>query len=213
MGESTVSTSELVARLDALDADVSGGASTSAYADLQTTVNLNAVAIGLGLEDVTYDPERFPGIVHSPDAYDETVVVVFGNGTLFVDSGASVGVHEIIDDVTEQLVELGLLSEPTPSSEFSLTPTEVPVPPEYEETATRAETDAKNETADREGSAGDEAAAGAERCDSCGHELAGNENFCPDCGEEVRPSCPACGHELAGGENFCPECGTGLAAD
>ena len=79
MSELTVSAADLRDRLDELGVDANEGASTSAYTDLDTSVNLNAVAIGLGLEDVVYDPDRFPGIVYEPDAYEETVVVVFGN--------------------------------------------------------------------------------------------------------------------------------------
>lgn len=219
MGAVTVHPDEIVARLDALDVDVRDGASTSAYTDLGTSVNLNAVAIGMGLDDVVYDPEAFPGIVYEPEAYDGTVAVVFGNGTLFVDSAASVGVHDVVDEVTAQLAELGLVPEPTPGGEFSLTPTEVPVPPEYAEYGTEpAGGDPATDGTDQASvgaveSASEPAADATEACTECGHGLSGEENFCPECGAEVVPSCPSCGDELSGGENFCPECGTDLAAD
>jgi len=35
-----------------------------ASADLGTDLNLNAIAIGLGLENVEYEPEQFPGLVY-----------------------------------------------------------------------------------------------------------------------------------------------------
>ena len=187
--------------MESLGVAVEGGGSTSAYADLGASVNLNAVAIGTGLENVVYEPERFPGVVYEPEAYDSTVAVVFGNGTLFVDSAGSAGVDEIVDDITAQLAELGLIPDPSTGREFSLTPTEIPVPAAYAD-ATGSDAD------DGTGSAGD-----TDTCAECGHGLSGGENYCPECGAAVAPSCPSCGHDLAGGENFCPECGTDIAAD
>jgi len=208
MEATTVATDELLGRLDALDVDRADGATTSAYADLDSMLNLNAIAIGLGLESVAYEPDRFPGLVYRPGEYEQTVVVVFGNGTLFVDSGAPVGVDEIVDDVTDRLVDLGLLDEPSPTASFSLSPTEVPVPPEYGDVAgDDAEVEADADVAtDSDGDA-------AETCDNCGHALTGEESFCPECGEEIRSSCPECGFELSGSERFCPECGTAVASD
>lgn len=34
--------------------------------DLGRALSLNAIAIGLGLEDVEYEPEQFPGLVYRP---------------------------------------------------------------------------------------------------------------------------------------------------
>lgn len=215
MGDPALPPEWIVGRLEQLGIEIDNGASTSAYADLGTPVNLNAVAIGIGLDDVKYDPDTFPGVVYEPEAYDGTVAVVFGNGTLFVDSAASLDVDEIIDEITAQLAELGLISEPTDGGDVSLTPSEVPVPADF---AGHSGTLGDAETDDTElGSGGD---AGSEStdddtgaCAECGHDLSGDERFCPECGTEVASGCPSCGHDLAGGENFCPECGTDLAAD
>jgi len=35
-----------------------------ASADLHSVLNLNAIAIGLGLENIEYEPEQFPGLVY-----------------------------------------------------------------------------------------------------------------------------------------------------
>ena len=35
-----------------------------ASADLKTDLNLNAIALGLGLENIEYEPEQFPGLVY-----------------------------------------------------------------------------------------------------------------------------------------------------
>ena len=39
-----------------------------ASADLKTDLNLNAVALGLGLENIEYEPEQFPGLVYQDQA-------------------------------------------------------------------------------------------------------------------------------------------------
>ena len=195
--------------MESLGVAVEGGGSTSAYADLGASVNLNAVAIGIGLENVVYEPERFPGVVYEPEAYDSTVAVVFGNGTLFVDSAGSAGVDEIVDDITAQLAELGLIPDPSTGREFSLTPTEIPVPAAYADATGSDADDGTDAAADGVDASNDD----TDTCAECGHGLSGGENYCPECGTAVAPSCPSCGHDLAGGENFCPECGTDIAAD
>ena len=47
--------------------------------DLGATLNLNVIAIGLGLEDVEYEPEQFPGLVYRLDNPD-VVILLFGSG-------------------------------------------------------------------------------------------------------------------------------------
>ena len=209
MGDVTVPREEVVEAVESLGVAVESGGSTSAYADLGASVNLNAVAIGTGLENVVYEPERFPGVVYEPEAYDSTVAVVFGNGTLFVDSAGSAGVDEIVDDITAQLAELGLIPDPSTGREFSLTPTEIPVPAAYADATGSDADDDTDAAADGVDASNDD----TDTCAECGHGLSGEENYCPECGAAVAPSCPSCGHDLAGGENFCPECGTDIAAD
>ncbi len=47
--------------------------------DLKTELNLNAIAISLGLENVEYEPEQFPGLVYR--IYEPKVVMLlFGSG-------------------------------------------------------------------------------------------------------------------------------------
>ncbi|MDF9745028.1 TATA-box-binding protein [Natrinema salsiterrestre] len=52
-------------------------------ADLGHSVNLNALAIGLGLEAVEYEPEQFPGLVYRPPEFP-TVLLLFANGKVVV---------------------------------------------------------------------------------------------------------------------------------
>ena len=212
MGGKTVSPDELLERIEALDVETGDGATTKAYVDLGQRLNLNAIAIGLDLDRVVYEPERFPGLVYLSEAYEATSVVVFENGTVFANVGASANVHEIVDDTVDQLEDLGLVDGADPASGMTTTPTAIPVPTEYEETGDSANRDAEDEsrTDNEDGSAGVDS---DPICTGCGYELTGEENYCPDCGEEVRPDCPECEHELTGTENYCPECGTALAAD
>jgi len=57
-----------------------------ASADLGTVLNLNAIAIGLGLENIEYEPEQFPGLVYRLDL-PKVVVLLFGSGKLVVTGG------------------------------------------------------------------------------------------------------------------------------
>ncbi len=78
-------------------------------ADLGTTLNLNALAIGLGLEDVEYEPEQFPGLVYRIDE-PSVVVLMFGSGKIVI-TGAKQVEHarEAINVVTDEIDSLGLL--------------------------------------------------------------------------------------------------------
>ena len=57
-----------------------------ASADLGSVLNLNAIAIGLGLENIEYEPEQFPGLVYRLDV-PKVVVLLFGSGKLVVTGG------------------------------------------------------------------------------------------------------------------------------
>ena len=52
-----------------------------ASSDLGQEINLNAIAISLGLERVEYEPEQFPGLVYRLDD-PKVVVLLFGSGKL-----------------------------------------------------------------------------------------------------------------------------------
>ena len=78
-------------------------------ADLGHLLNLNAIAIGLGLEHVEYEPEQFPGLVYRMD--EPTVVVLFfGSGKLVVTGGKVLDdAIQAVEKVHNQLATLGLL--------------------------------------------------------------------------------------------------------
>ncbi|ELY83650.1 TATA-box-binding protein [Natrinema altunense] len=57
--------------------------------DLEESVNLSALAIGLGLEKTEYEPEQFPGLVYRPTDY-ESVLLVFGSGKTVITGAKSI---------------------------------------------------------------------------------------------------------------------------
>jgi transcription initiation factor TFIID TATA-box-binding protein len=80
-----------------------------ASADLHTILNLNAIAIGLGLENIEYEPEQFPGLVYRIDE-PKVVVLIFSSGKLVVTGGKSPEDCERgVEVVRKQLDNMGLL--------------------------------------------------------------------------------------------------------
>ena len=80
-----------------------------ASSDLGSNINLNSIAIGVGLEKVEYEPEQFPGLVYRLDS-PKVVVLLFGSGKL-VCTGARKpeDVETAIDKITRELRAAGLL--------------------------------------------------------------------------------------------------------
>lgn len=80
-----------------------------ASADLGHDLNLNAIAIGLGLENIEYEPEQFPGLVYRLDD-PEVVVLLFGSGKLVVTGGEKPeDADRAVDTIVNQLKDLDLL--------------------------------------------------------------------------------------------------------
>jgi transcription initiation factor TFIID TATA-box-binding protein len=78
-------------------------------ADLGHSLNLNAIAIGLGLENIEYEPEQFPGLVYRLD--DPSVVaLLFGSGKLVITGGKQPeDAERAVEVIVERLTDLGLL--------------------------------------------------------------------------------------------------------
>ena len=77
--------------------------------DLDHTLNLNAIAIGLGLENIEYEPEQFPGLVYRLDDPD-VVALLFGSGKLVITGGRQLDdAEEALLKIEDQLNDLGLL--------------------------------------------------------------------------------------------------------
>jgi transcription initiation factor TFIID TATA-box-binding protein len=80
-----------------------------ASADLKTDLNLNAVALGLGLENIEYEPEQFPGLVYRIKQ-PKVVVLIFSSGKLVITGGKSPEeCEEGAEIVRRQLENMGLL--------------------------------------------------------------------------------------------------------
>ncbi|MBO8178983.1 MAG: TATA-box-binding protein [Archaeoglobus sp.] len=80
-----------------------------ASADLGVDLNLNAIAIGLGLENIEYEPEQFPGLVYRLDN-PRVVVLIFGSGKMVVTGGKSPDdARRAVERISEELRTLGLM--------------------------------------------------------------------------------------------------------
>jgi len=78
-------------------------------ADLGHSLNLNALAIGLGLEDVEYEPEQFPGLVYRMDD-PEVVILLFGSGKVVITGGKTVDdASAAVERIVDRIDDLGLL--------------------------------------------------------------------------------------------------------
>jgi transcription initiation factor TFIID TATA-box-binding protein len=80
-----------------------------ASSDLESQINLNAIAVTLGLDRVEYEPEQFPGLVCRIDV-PKVVVLLFGSGKL-VCTGARkpADVEVAVKKITKELQGAGLL--------------------------------------------------------------------------------------------------------
>ena len=72
--------------------------------DLGHKVNLNSIAISLGLEKVEYEPEQFPGLVYRMGV-PKVVLLLFGSGKV-VCTGARKpqDVEDAVDKITAELL-------------------------------------------------------------------------------------------------------------
>lgn len=80
-----------------------------ASVDLDHRLNLNAIAIGLGLEHIEYEPEQFPGLVYRLDE-PSVVALLFGSGKAVITGGQHPKeIDQATDTVVTRLDDLGLL--------------------------------------------------------------------------------------------------------
>ncbi|TRZ88857.1 MAG: TATA-box-binding protein [Methanosarcinales archaeon] len=82
-----------------------------ASADLGGALNLNAVALGFGMENIEYEPEQFPGLVYRMND-PKVVILLFGSGKLVITGGKSpMDCKNALIKVKELLINLSLLTQ------------------------------------------------------------------------------------------------------
>jgi len=75
--------------------------------DFETEVQLEALAIHLGLENVEYEPEQFPGIIYRPVDI-ETVMLIFNSGKAIISGTISENVaQQSSDHLGNEIQRLG----------------------------------------------------------------------------------------------------------
>jgi transcription initiation factor TFIID TATA-box-binding protein len=71
--------------------------------ELDQVQNLNALAIGLGLEYTEYEPEQFPGLVFRPDDHP-VVILIFSSGKVVITGAKDItGAEEAFQSLKEDL--------------------------------------------------------------------------------------------------------------
>ena len=80
-----------------------------ASADLHSVLNLNSIALGVGMENVEYEPEQFPGLVYRLSE-PKVVILIFGSGKLVITGGRVLeDAANAVDQIVKQLKSLSLM--------------------------------------------------------------------------------------------------------
>ena len=80
-----------------------------AISDLGSELNLNEVAMGLGLENIEYEPEQFPGLVYRIKE-PKVAMLLFGSGKIVCTGARQVSdVSVAVDKLSAELSSLDLL--------------------------------------------------------------------------------------------------------
>lgn len=147
---------------------------TAGFTHTGLTLNLNAVAIGLGIESVQYQPDTFPGLVYTLDD-PELTVVVFGSGVLATVNAPQAEVAVAAFETVEDRIDTFGLGGDWTDDDAVVPADGIPIPePDWTETvtdSTRTDHPLQEET---DGT-----------CSACGDSLTGGENYCPACGAPV----------------------------
>jgi len=110
---------------------------TIAYLDLIDDVSLNALMLGLGLEEVQYEPEEFPAIVYTlndnkttPTQVDYNATVqIFDNGLLVTaDAPSNRRARDALVTVGEQIEEIDVFDITVSEKTIQDDPDEIPLP-------------------------------------------------------------------------------------
>jgi|APHM01.1.fsa_nt_gi TATA-box binding protein (TBP), component of TFIID and TFIIIB len=110
--------------------------STVAYLDVIESINLNALMIGLGLEDVE-NPDQFPGVIYTLDSdsirptqveFDATVIL-FDNGLIVTADAPDEAAAEVaVVTVAKQVDDMPLLDAEVSEKVATINPDGLPLP-------------------------------------------------------------------------------------
>ncbi len=80
-----------------------------ASADLGQKIDLNAIAMAVGLERVEYEPEQFPGLVYRMFE-PKVVLLLFGSGKVVCTGGKTPqDIEAAVKKITEELQAAGMM--------------------------------------------------------------------------------------------------------
>jgi transcription initiation factor TFIID TATA-box-binding protein len=83
-----------------------------ATSDLGGELNLSEVAVALGLENVEYEPEQFPGLVYRLDE-PKVALLLFGSGKIVCAGAKKIEeIYSAVEIVTKELTLLKLIKKP-----------------------------------------------------------------------------------------------------
>lgn len=105
--------------LERVDVDLEDG-DIGGQLKIDGELNLNALSIGLGLEDIEYKPRNFSGFIYRNTKHAEktTTVVLFSDGQItVVDAPSESAVRRVIINVVEKVQVLGLCEGEIPEKE------------------------------------------------------------------------------------------------
>lgn len=91
-----------------------GEGDTGGYIQIKSEVNLNAFAIGLGLENIEYEPEEFAGLVYRHAHPDVTIILTWEGQLTAVDAAGDDEARDAIISTIETLETLELYEEDIP---------------------------------------------------------------------------------------------------
>ena len=82
-----------------------------ATSDLGGELNLSEVAVALGLENVEYEPEQFPGLVYRLTE-PKVAMLLFGSGKIVCAGARNMeDISLAVDKVSKELISLGFLQK------------------------------------------------------------------------------------------------------
>lgn len=74
-------------------------------------LNLNAIAIGLGLEKIKYEPEQFPALVYDPDSVNSVVIVWPYEVIVAISKESGAEATSGVEQLVDRLHQLGLTDD------------------------------------------------------------------------------------------------------